>query len=131
MTRAVGSCWSRHFNRDCPLGDAVSHSGRRHAARAGLLAAAILWLSTCSTSTPDGIDFVAGHLHSMQLPAGTQRRASGATEWIVPDWFPWAETLNGCLRDVSKAIATSFPSLQSSMTIPGVHPDLPAWAIPP
>eukprot|EP00439_Symbiodinium_sp_Y106_P001960 s2688_g1.t1 len=86
----------------------------RHAARAGLLAAAILSLSTCSTSTPDGIDFVAGHLRGIHLPSGTQRRA---TEWIVPDWFPWAETLNGCLRDVSKAIATSFPSLQRSMTM--------------
>ena len=95
----------------------TSHFGRRHAARAGLLAAAILSLSTCSTSTPDGIDFVAGHLRGIHLPSGTQRRASGATEWIVPDWFPWAETLNGCLRDVSKAIATSFPSLQRSMTM--------------
>ncbi|CAE6917355.1 ACP7 [Symbiodinium sp. CCMP2592] len=118
LTRAVGSTIS--IVPAQPAHSAMqraSHFGRRHAARAGLLAAAILWLSACSTSTPDGIDFVAGHLHSMQLPSGTQRRASGATEWVVPDWFPWAETFNGCLRDISKAIATSFPSLQRSMTM--------------
>lgn len=69
------------------------------------------------TSKPDGIDFVAGHQRSMQLPSGTQRRASGAAEWVVPDWFPWADNLNSCLRDMSKAIATSFPSMQRSMTM--------------
>ena len=123
---AIISIVTAHSAMQC-----ASHSGRRHAARAGLLAAAILSLSTYSTSTPDGIDFVAGHLRGIHLPSGTQRRASGATEWVVPDWFSWAETLNGCLRAVSKAIATSVLSLQRSMTIRALHPDLPAWAIPP
>ena len=95
----------------------ASHVGRRHAARVGLLAAAVLWVSTCNTSTPDGVGFVAGHQRSMQPASGIHRRASGAQEWGFPDWFPWATHLNGCLRDMSEAFAKSFPSMQRSMAM--------------
>ena len=62
---AIISIVTAHSAMQC-----ASHSGRRHAARAGLLAASILSLSTCSASTPDGIDLVAGHCAaSTYLPA--------------------------------------------------------------
>ena len=94
-----------------------SHVGRRHSAPTGLLAVAVLWFSTCCVTTPDGMGFVAAHQRSMRPASGIHRRAFGAQEWGVPDWFPWAETWNGCLRDLSEAFAKSFPSMPRSMTM--------------